>query len=102
MKLLITISALILITSLTILSAFAHRWCWTCDQYNTVGWQLMTPEERKEHQARLSNFTGYNSCKEYVDTHNKKMEERAGKKSVVLPKMKENPCDTMKAKGILK
>lgn len=103
MKLIIIIIASLLVTmSLNASSAFGHRWCWTCDKYNTAGWQLMSPDERKEHQAKLASFTRYSSCKEYIDLHHKKMEERAAKKSVSLPVMRENPCDAMKAKGSFK
>jgi len=78
-----------------------HR-SWNCNQQNTAGWQLMTPAERTEHQAKLSSFTEYNACKEYVDEHHKKMEARAKEKGVAVPVMRQNPCDMMKAKGILK
>ncbi len=88
--------------SLALSSAFAHQWCWCCTQDNTYGWQLMTPEERKEHQAKLASFTEYNSCKGYIDAHHKKMEERARGKGVDLPVMENNPCDAMKDKGVLK
>lgn len=102
MKPIIIITAMFVAILLTASMTFGHRWCWTCDQYNTVGWQLMTPEERKDHQGRLASFTGYSACKEYVDQHHKKMEERAAEKSVGLPVMRENPCDAMKAGGTLK
>lgn len=102
MKQIIAIITLTLTISLTISSAFAHQWCWCSNQESTYGWQLMTPDERKDHQATLVRFTGYNDCKEYVDTHHKKMEERARKKGVDLPVVRDNPCDAMKARGILK
>lgn len=98
-KIIITIT---LATTIALSAAFAHQWCWCCDQSNTYGWQLMTPDERKEHQARLENFTEYNACKEYIDEHHKKMEERARVKGVVEPLMKKNPCDWLKENGKLK
>lgn len=96
------ITTFILALSLTVSAAFAHQWCWCCDQSNTYGWQLMTPDERKEHQARLDNFTEYSACKEYIDEHHKKMEERARGKDVVEPQIKKNPCDGLKERGKLK
>lgn len=102
MKRIITTIGLTLAISLTVSSAFARPWRWTGNQKNTAGWQLMTPEERTEHQTKLRGFTEYNACKEYVDEHHKKMEERAREKGVAVPVMRQNPCDTMKAKGILK
>lgn len=82
--------------------SYASPWRWQGNQRNTYGWQLMTPEERTEHQTKLRGFTDYNACKEYVDEHHKKMEERAKEKGITPPIMKRNPCDTMKAKGMLK
>lgn len=96
--LMVTLCVIPLVSS----SSFAHRWCWACNQDNTYGWQLMTPEERKEHQAKLAGFTGYNICKEYIDSHHKAMERRAGEKGIDLPVMESNPCDVLKDKGILK
>jgi len=98
----ITIIALLLAIPLILSSAFGHGWCWTCDQHNTVGWQLMSPEERKDHQARLAGFTSYSACKEYSSRHQKKIEERAATEGVVLPVMRENPCDAMRTKGVFK
>ena len=102
MKRIITTIALTLAISLTVTSAFARPWRWSGNQRNTAGWQLMTPEERTEHQAKLRSFTEYAACKEYVDDHHKKMEERAKEKGVAVPVMRNNPCDTIKAKGLLK
>ncbi len=32
---------------------------------NTRGWQLMTPEERIEYQARIRGFKTYEECRSY-------------------------------------
>ncbi len=102
MKRLLTMYALILSISMVTSLSTAHQWCWTCNRDNTYGWQIMSPDERKEHQARLGKFTDYNACKEYIDSHHKKMEERATVNGVKLPVMQDNPCDSMKVRGILK
>ena len=102
MKRIVTTIALTLAISLSVSSAFARPWRWDANQKNTAGWQLMTPEERTEHRIKMRSFTEYNACKEYVDEHHKKMEERAKEKGVAAPVMKRNACDVMKAKGILK
>lgn len=62
----------------------------------------MTPEERTEHRTKMRSFTEYGACKEYVDEHHKQMEQRAKNNGVPLPVMKSNPCDRMKAKGVVK
>lgn len=102
MNRIITTIALTIAISLIVSSAFARPWRWEANQKNTAGWQLMTPEERTEHRTKMHGFTEYNACKEYVDDHHKQMEQRAKEKGVTVPVMKQNPCDKMKAKGILK
>lgn len=102
MRRIILTIAVLCTAALAVSSAFAHQWCWSCDQCNTYGWQLMTPEERKEHQAKLAGFTAYSDCKEYLDTRRREMEVRAREKGIELAVMEQNPCDEMKGKGILK
>lgn len=92
----------ILFAALFTSTAMAKPWRWQGNQNNTAGWQLMTPAERTEHQTKLRSFTEYAACKEYVDEHHKQMEERAKEKGVAVPVMRQNPCDTMKTKGVLK
>ena len=92
----------LLVAALFASSAMAKPWRWQGNQNNTYGWQLMTPAERTEHQTKLRGFTDYNACKEYIDEHHNKMEERAKEKGVTAPVMRQNPCDMMKSRGILK
>ena len=92
----------ILVAALFASTAMAKQWRWSGNQQNTAGWQLMTPAERTEHQTKMRSFTEYGACKEYVEEHHKKMEDRAKEKGVAVPVMRQNPCDMMKAKGVLK
>lgn len=91
-----------LVAALLASSAMAGPGRWNSNKGNTYGWQLMTPAERTDHQAKMRSFTEYNICKEYVEEHHKLMEERAKEKGVSVPVMRQNPCDMMKAKGLLK
>lgn len=76
---------------------------WAAEHGNTWGWQLMTPEEREEHQAKMRNFKTYEECKAYQAEHHKQMEARAGEKRVALPPMGSGyGCDNMKARGFFK
>ena len=102
MKTITSVIIIILVAALFASTAMAKGWRWQGNQTNTYGWQLMTPAERTEHQTKLRGFTDYNVCKEYIDEHHKKMEERAKEKGVAAPVMRQNPCDMMKARGILK
>ncbi len=102
MKRIITTVTLTIAIALIVSNAFARPWRWDANQKNTAGWQLMTPEERTEHRTKMRSFTEYQACKEYVEEHHKKMEDRAKEKGVPVPVMRRNACDMMKAKGILK
>lgn len=57
---------------------------WRADALNTPGWQLMTPEERIEHQATVRSFTSYDECQVYQASHHQLMEERAKQRNVTL------------------
>lgn len=79
------------------------RGAWRATQANTAGWQLMTPEERIEHQNKMRSFKTYDECKAYQEQHHKMMEERAKQKGITLPPMGGRyGCDNMKARGYLK
>ncbi len=76
---------------------------WASNQGNTWGWQLMTPAERAEHQAKMRSFTTYDECKVYQEEHHKQMEARAKEKGLTLPAVGSGyGCDNMKARGYLK
>jgi hypothetical protein len=68
----------LIITLLLSLAAAAHaRGPVRASEGNTRGWQLMTPEERIEHQAKIRGFTTYEECRSYQVAHHQLMEERA-------------------------
>jgi len=54
---------------------------WAANKGNTLGWSLMTPAERTEHQTKMRNFKTYNECKTYQEEHHKQMETRAKDKA---------------------
>lgn len=102
MKQIISAIVLTLAIAMTVAAVEAGPYRWAVNQQNTYGWQLMTPEERTEHQTKMRSFTEYESCKTYIAEHHKKMEDRAKEKGVAAPVARRSPCDIMKAKGILK
>lgn len=101
MKTTVVILPLITLVMVTAV-AEARPWRWEANQNTTYGWQLMTPEERTAHQTKMRSFTDYAACTEYLAEHRRTMEERAAEKKLTLPPVKRNPCDVMKARGILK
>ncbi len=60
---------------------------------NTRGWQLMTPEERIEHQAKIRSFGTYDDCRKYQVAHHQLMEERARQRGVELPRGRRDICE---------
>lgn len=64
-----------------VLIAFAGsagaRGPWRAGEGNSAGWQLMSPEERIEHQAKIRSFRRYEDCHAYQLAHHQLMAARA-------------------------
>ncbi len=77
-----------------------HQFAFNKD--NTPGWALMTPEERTANQQKMRSFKTYDECKAFQTEHHAAMEARAKEQGKTLPAPRNNACDRMKAKGLLK
>ncbi|HRD87933.1 MAG TPA: hypothetical protein PK752_06680 [Accumulibacter sp.] len=66
---------------------------WRASETNTRGWQLMTPEERIEHQARIRGFRTYAECRSYQLEHHRLMAERARQRGLELPGGRRDVCE---------
>lgn len=51
----------------------------------TMGWSLMTPEERREHQAKMMSMKSGKECRAYVEQHHRQMAERAKQRGGSMP-----------------
>ncbi len=69
---------------------------WRAGEGNTRGWELMTPKERIEHQARVRGFTDYKACRVYRTQHHHLMVERAEQRGLDLPDSQRDFCDRLK------
>jgi hypothetical protein len=69
---------------------------WRADDDNTRGWQLMSPQERIDHQARVRGFTDYEACKLYRKQHHELMEHRARERGLGLSDEHESFCKRLK------
>lgn len=76
------------------------RFAW--NQTYTPGWTLMTPEERTAWQAQMREVKTYEECIATQEAHRKVMEERAKEKGVQLMPPRQNGCEVMRARGIIK
>ena len=72
------------------------------NQRNTPGWKLMTAEERTEMQTKMRAVKTYDECKQLQTSNHALMEVRAKEKGVTLPVPRQNWCDRMKARGLIK
>jgi len=69
---------------------------WRASEANTRGWQLMSPEERVEHQSRIRSFTTLDECRSYQLSHHQLMEERARQRGMALPGGGQDICEHLK------
>lgn len=68
---------------------------------NTVGWTLMTVQERNDFQQKVHASKTYDECKVIQTEHHALMETRAKEKGLELPPATVNACDRMKARGFI-
>jgi hypothetical protein len=73
-----------LVIGLLLVNTASARGPWRASEANTRGWQLMTPEERIEHQSRIRGFTTLEECRSYQLSHHQLMEERAKQHGMAL------------------
>lgn len=81
---------------LLLMSTASARGPWRASEANTRGWQLMTPEERIEHQTRIRGFTSLEECRSYQVSHHQLMEERARQRGMDLPGGGRDICEHLK------
>ena len=65
------------------------------------GVQLMTPEERTAQQVKMRAVKTYDECKTVQTTHRTAIETRAKEKGLNLMSPRGNPCDKLKARGLI-
>lgn len=85
-----------LIIGLLLSSTASARGPWRASEANTRGWELMSPEERIEHQTRIRSFTTLEECRNYQVSHHQLMEERARQRGVALPGGGKDVCAHLK------
>lgn len=65
---------------------------WRASEGNTRGWQLMSPEERIEHQRQVRSFATLAECRTYQRQHHALMEERVRQRGKALPGSRQDIC----------
>ena len=72
------------------------------NQNNTRGWSLMTADERTAFQKQMREVKTYDECVLVQTEHRGAMEVRAKEQGVTLPTPRQNGCDNIKARGLIK
>jgi hypothetical protein len=72
---------------------------WRADAHNIAGWNLMTPDERLEHQRRLRSTHTLRECRLYDADHRRHVEERARRRNAVVAPRSGSACDQLQAVG---
>ena len=66
------------------------------------GMALLTPEERTAHRDMMHSFKTVDECTAYMTEHQKLLQDRAKEKGVAAPPgPRGNPCERMKARGMI-
>jgi len=91
---LLALSGFLLLVAASVAEA---RGPWRASEDNTRGWQLMTPEERIDHQARIRGFRTLEECRAYQLAHHRLMEQRAKDRDLPMPAGRRDICDHLKA-----
>jgi hypothetical protein len=66
------------------------------------GTPLLTEEERAQHREKMHSFKTVEECNAYLAEHRSLLTERAKEKGVSAPAGPHgNPCERMKARGII-
>lgn len=65
------------------------------------GWQFLTPEERTAQQVKMRAVKTYDECKSVQTEHRSTIEARAKEKGVNVLTPRGNPCDNLKARGLI-
>jgi hypothetical protein len=84
------------------LAGQAFAFPWYAGGENIRGAQLMTPEERKAHAARIQGMQSFVECRTYMQGHYLELDKRAKEKNVVLPPVQGDPCEVMRTMGRFK
>ncbi len=81
------------------LSSQALAFPWYAQGDNFRGAQLMSPEERKAHVARLQGMKSFEECRGYMAVHYLELDKRAKEKGTALPPVQGDPCEVMRTMG---
>ena len=65
------------------------------------GWTLMTPEEQTTFQTKMRAVKTYDECKIIQTEHRSVIETRAKEKGVNLMAPRQDPCNNLKARGLI-
>ena len=68
-------------------------------QHNTVGWSLMTSQERSNYQKEMRSVRTYAECQAVQGEQRRIVKARAREKGITLRKPRQDACETIRARG---
>jgi hypothetical protein len=83
-------------------SVSAQAFPWFASGDGIRGADLMTPQERQAHVAKLQSMKTLPECEAYWTAHNKDLDARAKKQGEQLPPVQGDPCQVMVMFGRIK
>ncbi len=84
---------------LLVVAGQAKALTWYASADNFRGAQLMSPDERKAHMARLQNMQSFDECRTYMQTYYLELDKRAQQKNLSLEPIQGDPCEVMRVMG---
>lgn len=97
----------IALTLIALASPAAHAFPSYASGDGFRGAELMTPDERKAHVAKMQSFKTFEECEAYTAAHETDLQQRAAAQHVTLPPKKTglfdgDPCKVMRFMGRIK
>lgn len=77
----------------------AQAFPWYAGGDSLRGGELMSPDERRAHVARLQSMRSFDECRAYMRGHYLELDRRAQDRRVSLPPVKGDPCEVMRTMG---
>ncbi len=63
---------------------------------NTPGWSMMSPQERKDHHAKMEGLKSTEECKAYMAEHHAQMAHRAKERGMKMHEPRHSMCEPAK------
>lgn len=56
-----------------------------CGRHDTMGWSMMSRQERRDHHNKMMGMSDHATCQAYMQEHHTQMAARAKERGVAMP-----------------